>query len=442
MALNKVNYVDGQTVITAENLNDIQDAIIALENAPAQGLTEDMKQALLQIARKVAYIDDQGADYYQDLYDALYPPKELLYITAVYTQTGTVYDDASLDSLRTNLVVTAKWEDNTETYVTTYTLSGTLTAGTSTVTVSYNGKTTTFDVTVTARPALSSITAVYTQSGYVFTTDSLDTLKGGLVVTAHYSDSSTATVSSDEYTLSGTLTAGTSTVTVSCGGKTTTFTVTVSEVPSGYNTNGLVFFLDGKTATASSWIDRVGSRAFALTDCSLVTNGVQFNGSSSFGSYQGAITGDWENETIEVVFDGRETITSGCILSQTWVDDAVGISCRFGNDGANRPRFVYMMDGTNHAYFQTLTSQDKNRVGLAGSTLAVLNETAVASTYSTYYAKNSSGTTYLGCHFVSSTSAISASFKGKILAVRIYNRKLSQAEIVANQQVDATYYEL
>lgn len=33
MALNKVIYVDGETVITAENLNDIQDAIIELENA-------------------------------------------------------------------------------------------------------------------------------------------------------------------------------------------------------------------------------------------------------------------------------------------------------------------------------------------------------------------------------------------------------------------------
>lgn len=33
MALNKVTYVNGETVITAENLNEIQDAIIALENA-------------------------------------------------------------------------------------------------------------------------------------------------------------------------------------------------------------------------------------------------------------------------------------------------------------------------------------------------------------------------------------------------------------------------
>lgn len=33
MGLNKVNYIDKQTVITAANLNNIQDAIISLESA-------------------------------------------------------------------------------------------------------------------------------------------------------------------------------------------------------------------------------------------------------------------------------------------------------------------------------------------------------------------------------------------------------------------------
>lgn len=32
MALTKRNYVSGETVITAENLNEIQDAIVALES--------------------------------------------------------------------------------------------------------------------------------------------------------------------------------------------------------------------------------------------------------------------------------------------------------------------------------------------------------------------------------------------------------------------------
>lgn len=32
MALKKTTYVSGNTIITAENLNDIQDSVIALEN--------------------------------------------------------------------------------------------------------------------------------------------------------------------------------------------------------------------------------------------------------------------------------------------------------------------------------------------------------------------------------------------------------------------------
>lgn len=153
-------------------------------------------------------------------------------ISAVYTQSGTVYDTDSLDSLKSDLVVTATYSDSTTATVpsTAYTLSGTLTEGTSTITVLYGGKTTTFTVNVTEAVELVSISAVYTQSGTVHDTDSLDSLKADLVVTATYSDSTTETVPSTDYTLSGTLAAGTSTITVSYGGKTATFSVTVSDM--------------------------------------------------------------------------------------------------------------------------------------------------------------------------------------------------------------------
>ena len=72
----------------------------------------------------------------------------LVSITATYTQSGTVYDTDSLDSLKPDLVVTANYDNGTSEVVTNYTLSGTLAEGTSTITVTYGGKTTTFDVTV------------------------------------------------------------------------------------------------------------------------------------------------------------------------------------------------------------------------------------------------------------------------------------------------------
>lgn len=277
----------------------------------ACGLTEEVKQALLTVARKVAYIDENGQTYYDALYNALYPPAVLASITASfaqgshvvydtdtleslkpyltvtgiyddgssraitsYTLSGTltegtstitvtagcktatftvsvthkvaqvtgitavftqgsavIYDNASLDDLKPYLVVTASYDDGTSAAVSSYTLSGTLAAGTSTITVSYGGFSDTFTVTVTERPAtLISITAVFTQGqNVIYDTDSLDTLKPYLVVTAHYDDNTDAVMS--DYTLSGTLAEGTSTITVSYGGKTTTFTVTVSHKP-------------------------------------------------------------------------------------------------------------------------------------------------------------------------------------------------------------------
>ena len=122
--------------------------------------------------------------------------------------------------------------------------------GTCTITATSGSVSATCSATVTGFATLSSISAVYTQSGRVYPTTPLNDLKSDLVVTAHYSDSSTQTVADSAYTLSGTLAEGTSTVTVSYGGFTTTFTVTVSPtpvVPSEYQSVEWV----GRTATTA-----------------------------------------------------------------------------------------------------------------------------------------------------------------------------------------------
>jgi len=118
------------------------------------GMPADLRLALLQIAQKVAYIDENGQQYYQDLYDALAPSAILTGISAVYTQSGTVYDTDTLDSLKADLVVTASYSDGTSETLpgSVYSLSGTLEAGTSTITVTYETQSDTFSVTVTANP--------------------------------------------------------------------------------------------------------------------------------------------------------------------------------------------------------------------------------------------------------------------------------------------------
>lgn len=133
-----------------DELSDIEERVGALEQG-GSGLTSEAKAALLACFRGVAWRNDvDSAALYSALDTALNPPANLSSITAVYTQSGAVDIYDSLESLRSDLVVTAHYTDNTSAVVTSYTLSGTLTIGTSTITVSYGGKTTTFNVTVTS----------------------------------------------------------------------------------------------------------------------------------------------------------------------------------------------------------------------------------------------------------------------------------------------------
>ena len=134
-------------------------------------LSPDVKSALLQIAEKVAYVDEHGEDYYEAL-DAALNAKALLQITAVYTQSGTVYDTDSLDSLKADLVVTAYYDDGTTADVTSAAvLSGTLEVGTSTITATYQEMTATFDVTVSAETFIYKLESpvTFTGSNYINT---------------------------------------------------------------------------------------------------------------------------------------------------------------------------------------------------------------------------------------------------------------------------------
>ena len=150
--------------------------------------------------------------------------------TASITGSGTV----QLVATTTPTGGVVAWESSNST-IASVSSSGLVTGvsnGSVTITASSGNARATCAVTVSGFAELVSISAVYTQSGTVYATTSLDDLKSDLVVTGTYDNSTTATITN--YTLSGTLTEGTSTVTVSFDGKTTTFNVTVSSAPPLY----------------------------------------------------------------------------------------------------------------------------------------------------------------------------------------------------------------
>ena len=222
--------VQGAAADAKKTGDEIADLKSAVEQS--SGLTSDIKSALLQIAQKVAYIDDDGQTYYDNLYDALYPP---IVVTAITLNTnslsfGTLNSTQQLTATTTPVGGEVTWSSS-DTSVATVSATGLVTSvsyGNATITATSGNVSATCSVVI-AQATVTSISASYTQSGDVYDSDSLDSLKTDLVVTATWSNQTTSTVASADYTLSGTLTVGTSTITVSYSGQTTTFNVTVSK---------------------------------------------------------------------------------------------------------------------------------------------------------------------------------------------------------------------
>ncbi|MDE5618468.1 MAG: hypothetical protein K2I79_03170, partial [Clostridia bacterium] len=131
-------------------------------------------------------------------------------IEASYTSSGTIYTSTSLDSLKSGLTVTKKYNNGTSAGTATadeYVLEGSLTTGESTITVklkkdgAITNISTTFKVTV-VKVELSSITATLSSGSTVYTTTQLDDIKAMLTVTGTNNDGSTTPISSDKYSLS------------------------------------------------------------------------------------------------------------------------------------------------------------------------------------------------------------------------------------------------
>lgn len=162
----------------------------ALDNIPDSGMAaipQSVKLAMDTLFSKAAYADDDAASSYTTFH-AWATANPVSSITAVFTQgSATIYDTDSLDTLKQYLVVTANYSDGTTATVTDCTLSGTLTEGTSTITVNYGGKNTTFTVMV-SEYEVPNTTAIIAEEGKVWSkTTGSTTNKAGFGITNWYS---------------------------------------------------------------------------------------------------------------------------------------------------------------------------------------------------------------------------------------------------------------
>lgn len=161
----------------------------------------------------------------------------------------------------------------------------------------------------------TSISAVFNQGAHVvYTTDSLDSLRPFLTVTAHYEDGGSSTVR--DYTLSGDLEEGTSTITVTYANLTTTFTVNVTDATvditdeftfttggSIRTDNGNATSTSSQTVAYSDYVDISGYSRLIITMRKLRTAPNVPTGLAFYNSSRTFISGSGVPETVDTSMD-------------------------------------------------------------------------------------------------------------------------------------------
>lgn len=136
------------------DLADLEQKIDLIDQFPTI-----VKMKILECFRAVAWASSSGGTLVDELEALFGRHGSLISISCTYTPSKTIYPYDSLDDIKSDLVVEAIYQDNTRVEIPSYTLAGVLSIGTQTITVEYNGLTTTFNVNVSDFPSTLSLTA-------------------------------------------------------------------------------------------------------------------------------------------------------------------------------------------------------------------------------------------------------------------------------------------
>lgn len=217
--------VSGAAADSAKVGQEISDLKSQIAQIDTSGIPSEVRQAIATLFNTTLYLDDPDLSAEKAVINSW-----AAVITAISISQSSISISGSntyqLTASTTPSGGSITWSSSNPA-VATVSSSGLVTSvgnGTATITAACGGLTATCTVTISGFATLSSISAVYSGET-VYTNDSLDSLKDDLVVTATYSDSSSATLADNVYTLSGTIAEGTQTITVSYQNKSTTFTV-------------------------------------------------------------------------------------------------------------------------------------------------------------------------------------------------------------------------
>ena len=195
----------------------------------------------------------------------------------------------------------------------------------------------------------------------------------------------------------------------------------VIPIPSAdaYVQDGLVFQLDGidKGNVEGAWVDRKAGRQFTLNNCIVNSDNIAFNGTDSSAVYN-QLLDFGTTTTVEVVFTREKVfgtiISSGDKIQLIALQLTSGYKYRYFS--GNQVTGMVFPDPT---AIHTLSIPTSGR--------PILDQIAQPKTFKDFYTVSDTNT------YVGGGPSYS---KGKIYSIRIYNRNLTQTEMLKNQMID------
>ena len=198
----------------------------------------------------------------------------------------------------------------------------------------------------------------------------------------------------------------------------------VIPIPSAdaYVQDGLVFQLDGidKGNVEGAWVDRKAGRQFTLNNCIVNSDNIQFNGTDSKAVYN-QLLDFGTTTTLEVVYT-REKVF-GTIISSGDKVQLIALALTSG--------YKYRFFSGNQVTGQTFPDPTAiHTLSIPTSGRPILDQIAQPKTFKDFYSGSDIDTTHT---YVGGGPSYS---KGKIYSIRIYNRNLTQSEMLKNQMID------
>lgn len=199
-----------------------------------------------------------------------------------------------------------------------------------------------------------------------------------------------------------------------------------------YITDGLAFHLDGVDATTAQWVDRIGGITFTMNNVTLDGNGgVVFNGTDSYGNYPNTLGYAPDTCSIEVVAD----IVSMPASTVLFMQNANNLLA-FGFPLQNQ---IISSTGTTLQRLFTFSGSvavGKKTASCVWDKIYINRDNRMIGEDKGYWEIRSGGT------FIGGRTASQNLLNGVIYQIRIYNRLLTEAEILANQAIDMARYNI